>query len=136
MINNIVGEVFLFNIYAYYLPTNRSTLVVFIAQTVYALHDSKYIAICSIDVMVDNFNRFELFCFFYFEVDNFPSRTLLLSSQKFLFAISSPFRLNFFLVFKLIVILFGVKTLWYFYYGKCSLAVWLCQIVCVLCVIL
>ena len=41
--------------------TNRSTLVVFIAQTVYALHHSKYIAICSIDLMVDEFDRFDLF---------------------------------------------------------------------------
>ena len=28
----------------------------------------------------------------------------------------------------LIVILVGVKAAWYFYYSKCSLAVWLCQI--------
>ena len=33
-----------------------------------------------------------------------------------------------FLIFKLEVILFGVKV-WYFYYGKCFLAVWLCQII-------
>ena len=36
--NNIVTEVFNFNIYAYYLSTNRSTLVVYIAQTLYELH--------------------------------------------------------------------------------------------------
>ena len=35
MINNIVTEVVNFNIYAYYLSTNRNTLVVYIAQTVY-----------------------------------------------------------------------------------------------------
>ena len=34
VINNIVTEVFNFNIYAYYLSTNRGTLVVYIAQTV------------------------------------------------------------------------------------------------------
>ena len=39
--SNIVIEVFNFNIYAYYLSTNRSTLVVYIAQTVYILHHCK-----------------------------------------------------------------------------------------------
>ena len=34
VINNIVTEVFNFNIYAYYLSINRGTLVVYIAQTV------------------------------------------------------------------------------------------------------
>ena len=47
------------------LSANRGTLVVFIAQTVYALHHSKYIAICSIDVMDDDFDRLNLFCFFF-----------------------------------------------------------------------
>ena len=41
VINNIVTEVFNFNIYAYYLSTNRGTLVVYIAQTVYVLHHCK-----------------------------------------------------------------------------------------------
>ena len=45
VIINIVTEVFNFNIYAYYLSTNRSTLVLCIAQTVYVLHHCKYIAI-------------------------------------------------------------------------------------------
>ena len=45
VINNIVTEVFNFNIYAYCLSTNRSTLVVYIAQTVYVLHHCKYIVI-------------------------------------------------------------------------------------------
>ena len=45
VINNIVTEVFNFNIYACYLSTNRGTLVVYIAQTVYVLHHCKYIAI-------------------------------------------------------------------------------------------
>ena len=35
----------------------------FIAQTVYALHHSKYIAICSIDVMVDDFDWLDFFFF-------------------------------------------------------------------------
>ena len=58
VINNIAAEVFHFNIYPYYLSTNRGTLVVFIAQTVYALHYSKYIAICDIDLTVDDFDRY------------------------------------------------------------------------------
>ena len=47
VINNFVTEVFNFNIYAYYLSTNRGTSVVYIAQTVYryVLHHCKYIAI-------------------------------------------------------------------------------------------
>ena len=60
MINTIVTEVFNFNIYEYYLSTNCGTLVVFIAQTVYALHHSKYIAICRIDVMNERFILFLL----------------------------------------------------------------------------
>ena len=60
VINNIVTEVFNFNIYTYYLSTNRGTLVIYIAQTVYVLHHCKYIAICSIDVTVDDFDRFDL----------------------------------------------------------------------------
>ena len=46
--SNIVTEVFIFNyIYGYYLSTNRGSLVVYITQTVYVMHHSKYIAICS-----------------------------------------------------------------------------------------
>ena len=47
VINNIVAEVFDFNTYAYYLSTNRGTLVVYIAQIVYVLQFT-----CSIDVTV------------------------------------------------------------------------------------
>ena len=90
----------------------------YIAQTVYVLHHSTYIAICSIDVIIDDFDRFGIL--FYFEIDKLASRNFffLPSSQKFVFAISSSFQLNFMaLVFKLIVILFGVKA-WYFCYSK------------------
>ena len=45
VINDIDIEVFNFDIYAYYLSTNRGTLVVYIAQTVYILHHCKYIVI-------------------------------------------------------------------------------------------
>ena len=52
------------------------------------------------------------------------------SPGKFVFAILSLFQLILFvlLVFKLIVIHVDVKAAWHFYNGKCSLAVWLCQI--------
>ena len=63
MINNIATEIFNFNIYAYYLSTNRGTLVVYVEQTVYVLHHCKYIAICSIDVIVDDLDRFDFFYF-------------------------------------------------------------------------
>ena len=51
VIDGIVGEEFHFHIYAHYLWTNCGTLIVFFAQTVYALYHSKYIAICNIDVI-------------------------------------------------------------------------------------
>ena len=40
-------------------------------------------------------------CFFYFEADNLPSCKfcVLTSSQKLVFAISSPFQLNFIYIF-------------------------------------
>ena len=70
VINNIVTEVFNFNIYAYYLSTNRGTLVVYIAQTVYIAlfisHHCQYIAISSIDVIVADFDRFDFFFFAFF----------------------------------------------------------------------
>ena len=61
VINNIVTEVFNFNIYAYYLSTNRGTLVVCIAQTVYVLQFN-----CSIDVTVDDLDEFDLLFFVFF----------------------------------------------------------------------
>ena len=102
VINNIVTEVFNFDIYAYYLSTNRGTLVVYIAQTVYVLHHCKYIAICSIDVIVDDFDRFDLFFLFcFFEIDNLPSPKFcfLTSTRKLVFAIILPFQLNFIYIF-------------------------------------
>ena len=130
VINNIVTKVFNFNIYAYYLLTNRGTLVVYIAQTVYVLHHCKYIAICSIDVIVDDFDMFDLFFSVFFflilticQVLNF----LFLHRHEnsyLLFHSGLSLILFLFLVFQLTIILFGVKA-WYFYYGKCSLAVWL-----------
>ena len=91
--NYIVTEVLNFNIYAYYLSTNRGTLVVYIVQTGYVLNPCKYIAIYSIDVIVDNFDRFDLF---FFEIDDLPSTKFcfLASLRKLVFAISFPFQLN------------------------------------------
>ena len=57
----------------------------------------------------------DLSCFFYVEADNLLSRKFcfLTSSQKLVFAISSPFQLNFMyrfiLVFRLIIILLVLK---------------------------
>ena len=65
VINNIVTEVFNFDIYAYYLSTNHGTLAVCIAQTVYVKHHCKYLQFnCSIDVTVDDLDRFDLLLFF------------------------------------------------------------------------
>ena len=102
IINNIVTVVFNCNIYAYYLSTNRDTLIVYIAQIVYVFHHCKYIAICSIGVIVDDFDRFDLFfCSFFFEIDNLPSPKFcfLASSWKLALAISFPFQLNFIYIF-------------------------------------
>ena len=98
VINSTDTDVFYFNIYAYYLSTNRGTLVAYIAQTACVLHHSKYIAICSIDVIVDDFDRFDLFIF---EIDNLPSPKFcfLTSSRKPVFVISFPFQLNFIYIF-------------------------------------
>ena len=73
-------------------------MVVFIAQTVHELHHRKYMAICSIDVIVDEFDRFDLF---FFEIDNLPSPEFCFftSSRKLVFVISFPFQLNFIAIF-------------------------------------
>ena len=53
---------------------------------------------CSIDVTVDDLDRLDLF--FFFEADNLPSRKCcFLTSRKLVFAISSPFQLNFIYIF-------------------------------------
>ena len=130
VINNIVTEVFNFNIYAYYLSTNCGALVVYIAQKVYVLHHCKHIAICSINVIVDDFDRFDLFfCSLFFmrlticQILNFVF--LHRHKNSYLLFHSRFSLISFiFLVFQLTIILFGVKA-WYFYYGKSSLAVWL-----------
>ena len=93
----------------------------------FILHHCKYIAICSIDVIVGDFDRFNLFVLF-FQIDNLtnPKFCFLTSPRKLVFAISFPFQLNFICIFSFLAYnnSFGVKA-WYFYYGKCFLAVWL-----------
>ena len=79
--------------------------------------------ICSIDVTVDDLDRFDSLFFFFLRlticlVVNF----VFLHRHENLYLLFHPrFSLILFLVlvFKLIVIIFGVKT-WYFYHGKCS----------------
>ena len=123
VINNIFTEVFNFNIYACYLSTNRGTLFVYVAQTAYVLYNCKYIAICSIDVIVDNFNRFDLF-FLRLTICQVLDFVFLHRHENFYLLFHSRFSLFLFifLVFQLTIILFGVKA-WYFDYGKCYLAV-------------
>ena len=78
VINNIVKEVSNFNIYAYYLSTNRGTLLMYIAQTAYVLH----LAIqCNLLYWCYKVDRFILF-YFYFEIDNLPSRIFFSSFVK------------------------------------------------------
>ena len=111
VIKNIVTEIFNFNIYTYCLLTNCGAWVVYIVKTVtYCIIAS---TICSMDVIVDDFDRFDLF---FFEIDYLPSPKFcfLISSWKLVSAISFPFQLNFiyavFLVFQLTMFLFGVKA--------------------------
>ena len=78
---------------------------------------------CSIDVTVDDLDRFDWLFFFILRlticlVVNF----VFLHRHENLYLVFHPrfsLILFIFLVFKLIVIIFGVKT-WYFYHGKCS----------------
>ena len=121
--NNIVTEVFNFNIYAYYLSTNRTTLVVYIAQCTYCIIVSKLQFNCSSDVTVDDLDRFDLLLFFILRLTICPVvNFVFLHRHKNSYLLFHPrfsLILYIFLVFKLKVILFGVKV-WHFYYGKCS----------------
>ena len=69
-------------------------------QYTYCIIESKLQFNCSIDVTVDDLDRFDLF-FFCFEADDLPSGKFYFftSSQKLVFAISSPFLLNFTYIF-------------------------------------
>ena len=112
VIDNIVTKLFNCNIYAYCLSTNRGTLVVYIAQTVYALHHWKYIAICSINVIVDDFDRFDLFFFLRLTICQVLNFVFLHRHKNSYLLFHSCFSLILFvfLAFQLTIILFGVKT--------------------------
>ena len=78
MINNIVTEVFDFNIYAYYLSTNRGTVVVYIAQTVSVLHLVSTMQFPAVMLQSDRLDWF----YFYFDIDNLPSRFCFFNCQE------------------------------------------------------
>ena len=76
MINNIVAKVFHFNIYAYYLSTNRGRF-----GCVYCA-DSVRIASCTLQfaaLMLWLTTLTGSTCFFYFEIDNLPKHTFFSS---------------------------------------------------------
>ena len=98
-----VTEVFNFNIYAYIIICRQISVLwlgTLRKQCTYCIIVSTLQFNCSIDVTVDDLDRFDLF-FFYFEADNLPSRKFcfLTLSRKLVFAISSPFQLNFIYIF-------------------------------------
>ena len=77
---------------------------------------------CSIDVTVDDLDRFDFDVFILKLTICLVVNFVFLHRHKNLYLVFHPrfsLMLFIFLVFKLIVILFGVKT-WYFYHGKCS----------------
>ena len=110
MINNIVTEVFNFNIYAYYLSTNRGALVVYIALTVYVLHHYKYIAV----LMLQLTTLKDLTCFFILRLTISPVVNFVcLHRHENLYLLFHPrfsLILFIFLVFQHTIILFGVKA--------------------------
>ena len=87
-------------------------LVVFIAQTVYALHHSKYRTLQFAALMLWLTTLTASTCFFYFKIDNLPKHTFFLPSpQKLLFAILSPFQLNFIQVVTISPKIFKLKRI-------------------------
>ena len=92
-------------------------------QCTYCIIVSKLQFNCSIDVTVDDLDRFDLLFFFILRLTICPVvNFVFLHRQKNSYLQFHPrfsLILCILLVFKLIVILFGVKV-WYFYYGKCS----------------
>ena len=69
----------------------------------YVLHHCKYILICIIDVIVDDFDGFDLFFVFFLRLDNLPSRKILFflhRHEKLVFCyFHSRFQLNFTFIF-------------------------------------
>ena len=123
MTNNIVTEVFNFNIYGYYLSTNRGSFVVYIHLRQWCMY---CIIVSTLQFAALMFDIF----FVYFVIDNLPSRNFFFlyrhKNSYLLFYPRFSLILSIFLVFMLIVILHGVNS-WYFYYGKCALAGWFCK---------
>ena len=124
MINNIATEVFNFNINAYYLSTNRGTWMCTLhKQCTNCIIVSTLQFTSSIDVTVDDLDRFECFFLFILRLTICPVvNFVFLHCHKNSYVLFHPrfsLFLFIFLVFKLVVILFGVKA-WYFYYSKCS----------------
>ena len=70
VINNIVTEIFNFDICAYYLSTNRGIPVLWLCtlckQSTYCIIVSTFQFNCSIDVTVDDLDRFDLLFFLFF----------------------------------------------------------------------
>ena len=93
-------------------------LVVYIVQTVYVLHHSKHIAICSIDVLTGVTFFFLRLTVCQVVISFFFQRH---ENWCLLFYLRFSVILFMFVVFKLVVILYGVKA-GYFYCGKCSFA--------------
>ena len=77
---------------------------------------------CNIDVTVDNLDRFDLLFFFILRLTIYLLVNFVFLNRhenlRLVFHPRFSLILFIFLVFKLIVIIFGVKT-WYFYHGKC-----------------
>ena len=125
VINNIVTEVFNFNILAYYLPTNRRTLlVVYIVQCANSVRIASLLVHCNLiaELMLQLTTLIELTCFFVLRLTICPVVNFVSlhrhENSYLLFYRHFSLILFIVLVFKLIAILFGVKA-WYFYYGKC-----------------
>ena len=92
-------------------------------QCTYCIIVSKLQFNCSIDVTVDDLDRFDLFVLFILRLTICPVVNFVFLHRHInsylLFHPRFSLILYIFFVFKLTVILFGVKV-WYFYYGKCS----------------
>ena len=89
-------------------------LFIYIAQTVYVLHHCKHIAICSIDVIVDDFQVWLVFLMFFLRLTICQVRNFVFlhrhENSYLLFHSCFSLILFLFLVFQLAIILFGVKA--------------------------
>ena len=92
-------------------------------QCTYCIIESTMQFNCSIDVTVDDLDRFDLFFVFFLRLTICPVVNFVFlhrhENSYLLFHPRFNLVLFIFLVFKLIVIFFDIKA-WYFYYGKSS----------------